>query len=234
MLPERRVCRLHAWRIHSATCLDLPLILAVYSNPLQAQAQLGRHYNPHRWLQRRDSHIQECQIQRLGCRRTRQDTTVMETLLFRHPRIDLRNRLKRSIEDRRSKARVTQNHTRSRDEGGLAFSICKQTGYTRRYGFHILFKIVGGTDSLLAMRPQEVQERLKLDQLKDKIWYVVPSCATTGEGLFEGLVIVIRSLPFLIVADRGPGLAIKQCQNAASATNQIKLNLLPKICVFIR
>lgn len=39
-----------------------------------------------------------------------------------------------------------------------------------------------------AMRPSEVQERLKLDQLKDKLWYVVPSCATTGEGLFEGLV----------------------------------------------
>lgn len=38
------------------------------------------------------------------------------------------------------------------------------------------------------MTPQEVQERLKLSQLKDKIWYVVPSCATTGEGLFEGLV----------------------------------------------
>lgn len=38
------------------------------------------------------------------------------------------------------------------------------------------------------MTPNEVQERLKLAQLKDKIWYVVPSCATTGEGLFEGLV----------------------------------------------
>jgi ADP-ribosylation factor protein 6 len=28
---------------------------------------------------------------------------------------------------------------------------------------------------------------LKLSTLKDKIWYVVPSCATTGEGLLEGL-----------------------------------------------
>ncbi|KAL9025181.1 MAG: hypothetical protein Q9196_005951 [Gyalolechia fulgens] len=40
---------------------------------------------------------------------------------------------------------------------------------------------------ITAMTPTEVQERLKLAQLKDKIWYVVPSCATTGEGLFEGL-----------------------------------------------
>ena len=47
----------------------------------------------------------------------------------------------------------------------------------------------GSADRLCAaMTPQEVQERLKLSQLKDKIWYVVPSCATTGEGLFEGLV----------------------------------------------
>ncbi|KAH8687980.1 ADP-ribosylation factor family-domain-containing protein [Tricladium varicosporioides] len=38
-----------------------------------------------------------------------------------------------------------------------------------------------------AMKPQEVTDALKLNQLKDKIWFVVPSCATTGEGLLEGL-----------------------------------------------
>ncbi|KAK2771004.1 ADP-ribosylation factor, Arf Arf6 [Emmonsiellopsis sp. PD_33] len=38
-----------------------------------------------------------------------------------------------------------------------------------------------------AMTPQEVTDRLQLTQLKDKVWFVVPSCATTGEGLFEGL-----------------------------------------------
>jgi ADP-ribosylation factor 6 len=38
-----------------------------------------------------------------------------------------------------------------------------------------------------AMKPQEVTEALQLAKLKDKIWYVVPSCATTGEGLLEGL-----------------------------------------------
>ena len=43
------------------------------------------------------------------------------------------------------------------------------------------------------MTPTEVQEKLKLSQLKDKIWYVVPSCATTGEGLFEGLVSYLSS-----------------------------------------
>ncbi|OBT79645.1 ADP-ribosylation factor 6 [Pseudogymnoascus sp. 05NY08] len=38
-----------------------------------------------------------------------------------------------------------------------------------------------------AMNPQEVTKALDLNKLKDKIWYVVPSCATTGEGLLEGL-----------------------------------------------
>ncbi|EAS34690.3 ADP-ribosylation factor 6 [Coccidioides immitis RS] len=38
-----------------------------------------------------------------------------------------------------------------------------------------------------AMDPKEVTEKLQLNQLKDRIWFVVPSCATTGEGLFEGL-----------------------------------------------
>ena len=37
------------------------------------------------------------------------------------------------------------------------------------------------------MKPQEVTEALQLSKLKDKLWYVVPSCATTGEGLLEGL-----------------------------------------------
>ncbi|KAE8449904.1 ADP-ribosylation factor, Arf Arf6 [Mollisiaceae sp. DMI_Dod_QoI] len=40
-----------------------------------------------------------------------------------------------------------------------------------------------------AMKPQEVTDQLKLTTLKDKVWYVVPSCATTGEGLLEGLVL---------------------------------------------
>ncbi|KAI5820254.1 ADP-ribosylation factor family-domain-containing protein [Pyronema omphalodes] len=38
-----------------------------------------------------------------------------------------------------------------------------------------------------AMSPTEVTEKLQLNKLKDRVWYVVPSCATTGEGLFEGL-----------------------------------------------
>lgn len=49
-----------------------------------------------------------------------------------------------------------------------------------------------------AMKPQEVTDALKLTQLKDKIWFVVPSCATTGEGLLEGLVRTLLSLHCLM------------------------------------
>ncbi|KFY22246.1 hypothetical protein V493_06730 [Pseudogymnoascus sp. VKM F-4281 (FW-2241)] len=41
-----------------------------------------------------------------------------------------------------------------------------------------------------AMNPEEVTDALQLKtmrELKDHIWYVAPSCATTGEGLLEGL-----------------------------------------------
>jgi len=39
------------------------------------------------------------------------------------------------------------------------------------------------------MSPAEVTEKLQLHKLKDHLWFVHPSCATTAEGLFEGLVL---------------------------------------------
>lgn len=38
-----------------------------------------------------------------------------------------------------------------------------------------------------AFTPAEVTEILGLTKMRDRLWYVHPSCATTGEGLFEGL-----------------------------------------------
>nr|CDS27255.2 ADP ribosylation factor 6 [Hymenolepis microstoma] len=39
-----------------------------------------------------------------------------------------------------------------------------------------------------AMKPHEIQEKLRLTQLQPgRVWYVQPSNATTGEGLKEGL-----------------------------------------------
>jgi len=40
-----------------------------------------------------------------------------------------------------------------------------------------------------AMKPQEIQDKLGLTMtsLRQRNWYVQPACATTGDGLFEGL-----------------------------------------------
>jgi len=37
------------------------------------------------------------------------------------------------------------------------------------------------------MKPHEIQEKLGLTRIRDRNWYVQPSCATTGDGLYEGL-----------------------------------------------
>ena len=40
----------------------------------------------------------------------------------------------------------------------------------------------------LDLSPEEVINALQLTKLKDKLWYVAPSVATDGTGIFEGLV----------------------------------------------
>lgn len=49
-----------------------------------------------------------------------------------------------------------------------------------------------------SMRPDEVKNKLQLDKIaKDHKWKIEPSCATTGEGIFEGLVCYLRSITSL-------------------------------------
>ena len=43
------------------------------------------------------------------------------------------------------------------------------------------------TSYFSAMKPHEIQEKLGLTRLRDRNWYVQPACATTGDGLYEGL-----------------------------------------------
>merc|ERR1712073_121157 len=38
-----------------------------------------------------------------------------------------------------------------------------------------------------AMSVDEVAEKLGLNQLKDRQWHIQSTCATTGDGLYEGL-----------------------------------------------
>ncbi|CAH1970009.1 unnamed protein product [Acanthoscelides obtectus] len=38
-----------------------------------------------------------------------------------------------------------------------------------------------------AMKPHEIQEKLGLTRIRDRNWHVQPACATSGDGLYEGL-----------------------------------------------
>jgi len=38
-----------------------------------------------------------------------------------------------------------------------------------------------------AMDVKQVAERLGLNQLRQRQWHIQPACATTGDGLYEGL-----------------------------------------------
>mgnify|MGYP006868022689 FL=1 len=49
-------------------------------------------------------------------------------------------------------------------------------------------------DPILDLSPEEITQQLQLTKLKDKLWYVAPSVATDGTGIFEGLV---SHIPYL-------------------------------------
>lgn len=51
----------------------------------------------------------------------------------------------------------------------------------------ILLVFANKQDLQGAMKPIEVQDQLGLGELRDRLWYIMPSCAQTGEGLHEGL-----------------------------------------------
>ena len=58
--------------------------------------------------------------------------------------------------------------------------VCVCTGLT------LLTRVCVSLTSV-ALKLKEVQEALQLTKLKDRTWYIQPSCATSGDGLHEGL-----------------------------------------------
>jgi ADP-ribosylation factor 6 len=58
-----------------------------------------------------------------------------------------------------------------------------------------------------AMSPAEITEKLQLHKLKDHLWFVHPSCATTAEGLFEGLVQYSNDTLLILI-----GMVITKCK----------------------
>lgn len=196
----------------------------IKSHSLQIEAESRCHYNSYRWFQRGNRDIQEREIQCLGRRRTGQDQAAMETLLLwfviqseavdhteqqsgtqglifvidsnDRARIDeARQELHRIILDREMNDALLLVFANKQDVDGGKLEEPLYSLYANVY--------------MAAMSPQEVQERLKLSQLKDKTWFVVPSCATTGEGIFEGLVSATISVQTKYT-DIMQGLALEQ------------------------
>lgn len=51
----------------------------------------------------------------------------------------------------------------------------------------ILLVLANKQDMNGAMDAQEVKTKLDLVNLKQRVWFIQPCCATTGEGLFDGM-----------------------------------------------
>lgn len=54
-----------------------------------------------------------------------------------------------------------------------------------------------------AMNAAEITDKLGLHSLRQRTWYIQATCATSGDGLYEGLEWVSRSFPFLALDLRG-------------------------------
>jgi ADP-ribosylation factor protein 6 len=117
------------------------------------------------------------------------DTTHARRLTARrNPGPHLRHRLQRPRPHRGGADRTHKDHSGQGNEGCTAAGVCQQAGFGRRYVLQFC-SLLGGVLTTVAMRPKEVSDRLQLEKIaKDHVWKVEPSCATTGEGIFEGLV----------------------------------------------
>mmetsp|Transcript_43283 Transcript_43283/g.114024 ORF Transcript_43283/g.114024 Transcript_43283/m.114024 type:complete len:179 (-) Transcript_43283:106-642(-) len=57
-----------------------------------------------------------------------------------------------------------------------------------------LLVLANKQDLRSASSKEEVTEKLRLDTLTDRQWYIQPTCATTGDGLYEGMAWLSRVL----------------------------------------
>lgn len=149
----------------------------------------------------------------MGRRRTGQDPPIMATLLHWYPGSCLRRRFLRPRAHRRGSTGTSQNPCRQGNEGLLITRVRQQARLARRCVSNTPLHPIASPHPqltylvfvLTAMSPAEVTEKLGLHRMRDRLWYVHPrfvhdssilfyhltphkcSCATTGEGLFEGL-----------------------------------------------
>ncbi|ODM97858.1 ADP-ribosylation factor 6 [Orchesella cincta] len=74
------------------------------------------------------------------------------------------------------------------------------------------------------MKPHEIQEKLGLTRISDRSWYVQPACAVTGDGLYEGLNLMINNKHKQ--AHRYDNFTIKNTYNYNLAESAIFIQLL--------
>ncbi|CAG8887940.1 unnamed protein product [Penicillium egyptiacum] len=89
---------------------------------------------------------------------------------------EARSELHKIINDREMKDALLLVFANKQDIPGRAYLL-----------FLELNSINLSTDPLLDLSPEEITQQLQLTKLKDKLWYVAPSVATDGTGIFEGL-----------------------------------------------
>ena len=58
----------------------------------------------------------------------------------------------------------------------------------------VLLVLANKQDLPYAMSVNECSEKLGLNQIRNREWYIQSSCATTGDGLYEGLDWLAKAL----------------------------------------
>eukprot|EP01083_Nonionella_stella_P246370 855455_1 len=90
----------------------------------------------------------------------------------------------------------------------------------------ILLVLANKQDLPNAMSVQEVTDKLSLNTIKNRTWYIHPSCATTGDGLYEGLDWISNTLNKLKIKSRyGYSILIVGLDSAGKTTFLYKLKL---------
>ncbi|KAK0428274.1 hypothetical protein QR680_010707 [Steinernema hermaphroditum] len=58
----------------------------------------------------------------------------------------------------------------------------------------VLLVLANKSDLPYAMKPSDLADRLRLSEIRNREWYIQTTCATTGEGLYEGLDWLAREM----------------------------------------
>merc|ERR1712164_60350 len=111
-----------------------------------------------------------------GRRRPGQDPPALAPLLPEHAGRDLRRRLERPRPRRRGARRAPPHAQRGRAPRGDPPRLRQQAGPAERD------------------ERAEITDKLGLHSLRQRNWYIQSTCATTGDGLYEGLDWLSNSL----------------------------------------